>query len=163
MAVASVEFRLWCANEGAGQDEVCAPCTQQDGLIQGHRPHGKVVGPHPACHEGDEGQLEQQRQISPQNTTIDVPHRLEQMMVVVPVDAEGHKAQHDRDQRTQRVYVSACSTFIFSTIIVMRIAQTPLLNVSNRPLPISLCIPLSCRKRSCCELSRRGEASRPCP
>src|SRR5262245_4075551 len=46
-------------------------------------------------------------QVAPQNATGHVPAGVEQMMVVVPVDADVHETQHvtekDREQRAERV------------------------------------------------------------
>jgi hypothetical protein len=58
-----------------------------------------VVVAHPARHERNERQPEEQVQIGPQGRAIDPIRRAQQVMMVVPVDAEEHEAQYVRQNR----------------------------------------------------------------
>ena len=72
-------------------------------------------------------------------------HRVQQMMMVVPVDADIDEAQHiaqkNRAKFPQSRELGVWGTFSSSTMIVMMMAITPSLKASSRPLPI---IPLIC-------------------
>ena len=58
----------------------------------------ELVLAHPGSGEWDEGQPEQQVEVGPQGPTIDHRGGLEQVMVVVPVDAQVDKAQYMADE-----------------------------------------------------------------
>ena len=64
-----------------------------------NRPGGHVVFAHPAGDDGNERQPEQQVQVGPENPPVHVAHRLKEMMVIVPVDAEEDEAQDIAQER----------------------------------------------------------------
>ena len=74
-----------------------------------------MVFAHPAGDEGKQRQPEQQVQVRPQDASADSPHRVKQVMVVVPVnpdiDETQHVAQKDRQQRLQGREVFAVRHF----------------------------------------------------
>ena len=66
---------------------------------------------------------------------------MQQVVVVVPVDADVDEAEHVAEEtgtdRPSAATVAPVRNFISSTMIVMMMAITPSLNASMRPLPIS--------------------------
>ena len=82
---------------------------QQDDTVDGDRPGGEAVVAHPVRPEREQRQPEQQVQVGPQDPAVDVAGRVQQVVVVVPVDAQVHEAQHvaqeERRERTQRIEV----------------------------------------------------------
>ena len=67
-------------------------------------------------------------------------HRVQHVVVVVPVDPDVDEAQHvaeeHRQQRRSAASAASCGTFSSSTMMVMMIASTPSLNASSRVLPM---------------------------
>src|SRR5207249_8544198 len=96
------------SDESSGEDEVRDRRQQQDRAIECDRPSGKLILAEPAGDEGDKRQPEQQMQICPQHPSIHLLDRLEQVMVVVPVDAEKNKTQHI-DRKSTRLNSSHVS------------------------------------------------------
>src|SRR5674476_622453 len=74
-----------------------------------------MVLAHPAGHERHQRQPEQQMQIRPQHTTVDMLQCMQHMVMVVPVDADVDKAEHvtqkDRQQRLQRLPIRTVRHF----------------------------------------------------
>ena len=112
------------SDQQPAQDEVGAPDEEQHHSIQRDGPRGEMRVRHPARDERHQGQPEQHMQVRPQYETVHALRGLEQVVVVVPVDA-------DEDAR-----LGSCGVFISSTMIVMMMAMTPSLNASSRPLLI---------------------------
>src|SRR5215472_13163850 len=127
-------------DQQAAQDEIGAPDEKQHDAIQRDGPRGEMRFRHPARDEGHEGQPEQQMQVRPQDETVHAMRGLEQMVVVVPVDADEHEAQHvaqeHRGHRAQRIQAVSGRRLSSSTMMVMMMAMTPSLNASSLPLPI---------------------------
>ena len=92
--------------EEAGENKVSDRRKQQDYAVQRDRPRGEMILAHPTGDERRERQPEQQVQICPQHATVDMLHRLKQVMVIAPVDAEKNETQHiaeeNRGYRNQR-------------------------------------------------------------
>src|SRR5262249_37750956 len=85
----------------AGEEEHCA--------IERHGPRGELVLSYPAGYEWGEREPEKQVEVRPERTRIDHPDRLEQMMMVAPIDSEEdeaqgvtHKFRHERAEPRQR-------------------------------------------------------------
>ena len=74
--------------------------------VGSHRHGGEVIPAHPRRDEGNQRKPEQEVQVRPEDSAIDVLDRLHQVMVIVPVDAEMNKTEHitgqHRRQRLQR-------------------------------------------------------------
>src|SRR5439155_4949122 len=79
------------SNESAGQDEVRGPGEQHHCSVECHRQGGEMVLAHPAGDEGDQRQPKQQMQVGPEDAAVNKPGRLQEMVVVVPVDADKDK------------------------------------------------------------------------
>jgi hypothetical protein len=70
--------------------------VEHDGCLR------KVVFAHPAGRKRQQRQPEQQVQIGPQDRTAHTRAGLEQVVVVVPVDAEIHETQHVAQEHRQQ-------------------------------------------------------------
>ena len=85
------------------QYEIRHAAHQQHHTVERHRRGGKVVLAHPAGDKGYQRQPEQQVQVRPERAPAHLLHRVQQMVMVVPVDADEHEAQHIRQEhRHQR-------------------------------------------------------------
>ena len=97
---------------------------------------GEVVLAHPAGDEREQRQPEQQVEVGPQHAAVDAVGRVQQVMVVVPVDAEEDEAQdvaeEHRPEAASAASGSPCGTFSSSTMIVMMMAITPSLKDCSR-------------------------------
>lgn len=71
-----------------------------------------MVFPHPCRDERCERQPEEQMEVCPKHTTINMFYRLKQVMMVAPVDSEEDKtesiAEEDRQQGSERSEVRPC-------------------------------------------------------
>src|SRR6185436_6627067 len=120
---------LEVAPERLGEDRIVTMQAQQHAGEDGvgdrgpdqHRPVGgdgqgrEVVLVHPAGDERHEGEPEEQMKVCPQHPAADAVHGVEQMVVVVPVDADHDEAQHvaqeDRHQRQERLRIGVVRNF----------------------------------------------------
>src|SRR5207248_8728570 len=79
---------------------------QQNKSIQSRRRRRQMVLSHPAGGERKEREPEQEVEIGPENGAVDLPNRMQQMMMIVPVNPDVNKAkditQKDRRQRPKR-------------------------------------------------------------
>ena len=103
-----------------------------------------MVLAHPGRRERKQRQPEQQVQVRPQDAAAHVRGGMQQVVVIVPVDADVDEAQHvaqeDRQQRPQRRRSRRrAGTFSSSTMMVMMIASTPSLKASSRFFSIRRC------------------------
>src|SRR4051794_37202693 len=99
-----------------------------------------MVFPHPGGDERDQGQAEEKEQVGPQDVAVHPLDGVQQVVVVVPVDADEGEAeqvaQEHGDQRRSAARSAPGGTLSSSTMMVMMMAITPSLNASRRPLPI---------------------------
>jgi len=104
-------------------------------------PYEAAAGPvrtrsNPGGGEGNNGQPKQQVQVRPHHHGIDPPGRSQQVMVVVPVDADDSEAEDVDQQRWQAtgepVKGGPTGVFRSKAMIVMITAITPSLNASSR-------------------------------
>ena len=110
-AAASRELGTLDRNDGLFEDEVRDAGEQQDGAVDGRRQRREMVLAHPAGDKRNQRQPEQQVQIRPQDAAVDPVGHLQHVVMIVPVDAENHEAQHvgeeHRHDRLQRRPVGA--------------------------------------------------------
>src|SRR5881396_1218516 len=77
-------------------------------------------------------------QVGPQSCAVQTLSCVQQVVMVVPVDADIHETQNVGQQnRNQAARLVPFGDFISKTMIVMMTARTPSLNASKRPLFIS--------------------------
>src|SRR5258707_10503581 len=99
-----------------------------------------MVLPHPGGNERGQREPKQQMQIRPQDTTRNMLRRLQEVMMVVPVDADVNEAQDIAEENRRSGCKAArpvpCGDFISSTMMVMMTANTPSLKASMRPLVV---------------------------
>ena len=90
---------------------VCRCGKKQDQAIRRDRPAAEVRVAHPTRDEWYQREPEQQMEVRPQDSAIDPMRSLEEMMVVVPVDPDVHKAEQVtekfRDQVDERTGVAS--------------------------------------------------------
>src|SRR5437667_4375715 len=96
-------------DDGSLQNIVGNCRHQQHETVNSGRDRGEVVFTHPGCRERKERQPEQEMKVGPQNPAADLLRGLEQMMVVVPINAEVNEAQHVAQQYWQHWF--QCSEF----------------------------------------------------
>src|SRR5208283_4471520 len=59
--------------------------------------------PYPACYERGKGQPKKEMEIGPQNPAVNLLYRLQQMMVVAPVDSEEDEAEKVTQESGEQV------------------------------------------------------------
>ena len=89
--------------DAQNQDRICHPRHQQVECIEEYRPLREVVLAHPAGGERHQRKPKQQEQIGPKDAAADPPCRVEEMMMVVPVDTDVNKAQHIAEEDGQQI------------------------------------------------------------
>jgi hypothetical protein len=80
-------------NEGLCEDEICDSRQQQDYAVHSNRPRVEVILAHPSGREWNERQPEEQVQVRPQSRTVDALSCVQQVVMVVPVDADVNETQ----------------------------------------------------------------------
>src|SRR5690348_16517264 len=81
-------------NQGAHEDVVGDARKQQHDSVHGGRPRGEMIFAHPRGGEGHQREPEQEVQVRPKHGSIHAFDRLKEIVVVAPVNAEIHEAQH---------------------------------------------------------------------
>jgi hypothetical protein len=103
--------------QGAHQHRVCNGAHEQDRAVQRHRHCCKLVFAHPAAGKGNQRQPEQEMQVGPQHLAADAVDRFEEVMVIVPVNADVDEAEdiahEDRPQRDKRLKIGFVRDFEF--------------------------------------------------
>ena len=97
-----------------------------------------MISPISCRPEWNERQPEQQVEIGPKSCAMNPLTRVQQVVMVVPVDPHVNETQDVTQQNGDTDFKAArlapCGIFNSSTIIVMMTARTPSLKASRRPL-----------------------------
>jgi len=83
------------------QNPVCNRCGEQHAAIGRRRERREVILAHPRGRERKQRQPEEQVEIGPQHDAIELARRIEQMVMVVPVDTDVDEAEQIDQQRRQ--------------------------------------------------------------
>jgi hypothetical protein len=125
-------------NERLRKDEVRDAGKQHHQTIQGDRPRSAVIFADPSSREGRKRKPKQEMQVRPEDWPINALGSVQEMVVVVPVDAGVNEAQDvaqkDRNRGSKCFERRTGGHLRSRTIIVMMIAKTPSLKASRRPL-----------------------------
>ena len=89
------------SGDGHDQKGIAEPGEQENQAIQRGWDHGEVCLSHPCRRERHERKPEEEVHVRPENAPIHVIGHLHQMVMIVPVDTEVHKAQDVREKERQ--------------------------------------------------------------
>src|SRR6266446_4446788 len=84
-------FAALFGDNGALENIVGNRRHQQYEAVNSSRDRSKVIFTHPRCSEWEERQPEQEMKVGPENPTADLLSHLEQVMMIVPIDADVNK------------------------------------------------------------------------